>query len=98
MVIYMKKKNVRLLCLQGKRPLTRDTLQFDNVFRILEPVIGKINERTEAQPTYGLRSEWFRVYRVCFTLLSPLLSALLSAEHFDFRTSSCPWIRMTCYS
>jgi hypothetical protein len=87
-VIYMKKKNVRLLCLQSKRPLTRDTLQFDNVFRVLEPVIGKINERTEAQPTnrlgFGSRSEWFRVYRVGFTLLSPLLSQALDISVSGF--------------
>jgi hypothetical protein len=58
LVIYMKKKNVRLLCLESKRLLTRDTLQLDSVFRVLEPVIGKINERTKAQPTnpgWGLR-------------------------------------------
>jgi len=43
------------------------------VFRVLEPVIGKINERTKAQPSIGSRfglrsqrSEWFRVYRDFF--------------------------------
>jgi hypothetical protein len=81
----MKKKNVRLLCLESKRLLTRDTLQLDSVFRVLEPVIGKINERTKAQPTIGSRfglrsqrSEWFRVYRVGFTSPAPLLSEALS--------------------
>ena len=40
---------------------------------MLEPVIGKINERAEAPRTFGSRlglrsqrSEWFRVYRVSF--------------------------------
>ncbi|RPD64513.1 Dbl-like domain-containing protein [Lentinus tigrinus ALCF2SS1-7] len=45
----------------------------DSVFRVLEPVVGKINERTKAPPTFGsrlglrpARSEWFRVYRDFF--------------------------------
>jgi hypothetical protein len=49
-------------------------IQLDSVFRVLEPVIGKINEKTKAQPSIGSRfglrsqrSEWFRVYRVGFT-------------------------------
>ncbi|KAL6309388.1 Dbl-like domain-containing protein [Sparassis latifolia] len=43
----------------------------DSVFRVLEPVVGKINERAKAPQTFGSRlglrsqrSEWFRVYRV----------------------------------
>lgn len=43
----------------------------DSVFRVLEPVLGKINERAKAPPTFGSRfglrpqrSDWFRVYRV----------------------------------
>ncbi len=43
----------------------------DSVFRVLEPVVGKINERAKAPVSLssrlGLRqprSEWFRVYRV----------------------------------
>lgn len=46
-------------------------LQLDSVFRVLEPVVGKINERAKAPQTLGTRlglraqrSEWFRVYRV----------------------------------
>ncbi|THH28375.1 hypothetical protein EUX98_g5825 [Antrodiella citrinella] len=45
----------------------------DSVFRVLEPVLGKINERTKAPPTFGSRfglrpqrSDWFRVYRDFF--------------------------------
>ncbi|EIW59849.1 Dbl domain-containing protein [Trametes versicolor FP-101664 SS1] len=45
----------------------------DSVFRVLEPVVGKINERTDAPRTFGSRlglrsqrSEWFRVYRDFF--------------------------------
>jgi len=52
----------------------------DSVFRVLEPVIGKINERAEAPRTFGSRlglrsqrSEWFRVYRDFF----------LPSESFD---------------
>jgi len=103
LVIYMKKKNVR----DGgsgrdKCLLTRDALQLDSVFRVLEPVIGKINEKTKAQPSIGSRfglrsqrSEWFRVYRVGFIRH---LCALPSAEPFASRTSSCLRIRMICCS
>ena len=84
LVIYMTKKNVRLLCLRSKRLLIRYTLQLDSVFRVLEPVIEKINERTEVRPTIGSRfglrsqqSEWFRVYRVGFTSPASLLSEAL---------------------
>ncbi|KAH9951090.1 Dbl-like domain-containing protein [Amylocystis lapponica] len=52
----------------------------DSVFRVLEPVVGKINERTEAPRSFGSRlglrsqrSEWFRVYRDFF----------LPSESFD---------------
>ncbi|KZT00585.1 Dbl domain-containing protein [Laetiporus sulphureus 93-53] len=52
----------------------------DSVFRVLEPVVGKINERAKAPQTFssrlGLRSqrsEWFRVYRDFF----------LPSESFD---------------
>ncbi|KAJ3520044.1 hypothetical protein NM688_g9215 [Phlebia brevispora] len=45
----------------------------DSVFRVLEPVVGKINERAKAPQTLGSRlglraqrSEWFRVYRDFF--------------------------------
>jgi hypothetical protein len=45
----------------------------DSVFRVLEPVVGKINERAKAPVSLssrlGLRqprSEWFRIYRVRF--------------------------------
>ncbi|KAI0367587.1 Dbl-like domain-containing protein [Pilatotrama ljubarskyi] len=45
----------------------------DSVFRVLEPVVGKINERSKAPQTFGSRlglrsqrSEWFRVYRDFF--------------------------------
>ncbi|THG98759.1 hypothetical protein EW026_g3491 [Hermanssonia centrifuga] len=52
----------------------------DSVFRVLEPVVGKINERAKAPQTFGSRlglrsqrSEWFRVYRDFF----------LPSESFD---------------
>ncbi|KAK7686309.1 hypothetical protein QCA50_010533 [Cerrena zonata] len=52
----------------------------DSVFRVLEPVLGKINERVEAPRTFGSRlglrsqrSDWFRVYRDFF----------LPSESFD---------------
>jgi len=52
----------------------------DSVFRVLEPVIGKINERAKAPASIGSRfglrsqrSEWFRVYRDFF----------LPSESFD---------------
>ncbi|KAH9965641.1 CNH domain-containing protein [Lactifluus volemus] len=45
----------------------------DSVFRVLEPVVGKINERTKAPVSLSSRlgwrqprSEWFRVYRDFF--------------------------------
>ncbi|KAI0792219.1 Dbl domain-containing protein [Abortiporus biennis] len=45
----------------------------DSVFRVLEPVLGKINERSETRQTFGSRfglrsqrSDWFRVYRDFF--------------------------------
>ncbi|CCM02646.1 uncharacterized protein FIBRA_04750 [Fibroporia radiculosa] len=45
----------------------------DSVFRVLEPVVGKINERARAPQSLGSRlglrsqrSEWFRVYRDFF--------------------------------
>ncbi|KAG9050431.1 hypothetical protein FS837_005504 [Tulasnella sp. UAMH 9824] len=44
----------------------------DSVFRVLEPVIGKITEKAKAPATFGRnlfggsRSEWFRVYRDFF--------------------------------
>lgn len=76
LVIYMKKKNVRDFGSDKSiLVLTEDTSQLDSVFRVLEPVIGKINEKTKAQPSIGSRfglrsqrSEWFRVYRVGFLL------------------------------
>ncbi|KAI0079115.1 hypothetical protein K474DRAFT_1659617 [Panus rudis PR-1116 ss-1] len=52
----------------------------DSVFRVLEPVLGKINERAKAPQTFGSRlglrsqrSDWFRVYRDFF----------LPSESFD---------------
>lgn len=52
----------------------------DSVFRVLEPVVEKINERTKTQPSFtsrfGIRparSEWFRLYREFF----------LPSESFD---------------
>ena len=103
LVIYMKKKNVRDFGpSESKRLLTCDALQLDSVFRVLEPVIGKINEKTKAQPSIGSRfglrsqrSEWFRVYRVGF-IHHPY--ALPCVEPFAFRTSSCLRTRMTCCS
>lgn len=42
----------------------------DSVFRVLEPVIGKINEKAKAPgglSRFGFgaqRSDWFRIFRV----------------------------------
>ncbi len=68
LVIYMKKKGVSVQFALDRTLLT--VHQLDSVFRVLEPVIGKINEKTKA--TGGLsrfgfgsqRSEWFRIFRV----------------------------------
>ena len=46
-------------------------VQLDSVFRVLEPVVGKIYEKAKAPgglSRFGFgsaRSEWFRVFRVC---------------------------------
>lgn len=52
------------------------TLQLDSVFRVLEPVVDKINERAKApgglSGLLGFRpakSEWFRIYRVLAHIL-----------------------------
>lgn len=70
LVIYMKKKGVSC-CFTGYAYVTHGSCQLDSVFRVLEPVVGKINERAKAPQTLGARlglraqrSEWFRVYRV----------------------------------
>jgi len=92
LVIYMKKNNVRDFGSWGsRRMLTRDALQLDSVFRILEPVIGKTNEKTKTRPSSG----WFRVYRVGF-IHHPY--TLPGAEPFAIRTSSCLQTRTTCCS
>lgn len=71
-MIYMKKKGV-CSCSIGLaiHSILQWDIQLDSVFRVLEPVVGKINERTKAPVSLssrlGLRqprSEWFRVYRV----------------------------------
>lgn len=42
----------------------------DSVFRVLEPVVERINDRSKTPAGFGRftfgsnRSEWFRVYRV----------------------------------
>lgn len=71
LVIYMKKKGVSSGLFRFTRAGLTSFLQLDSVFRVLEPVIGKINERAEAPRSFGSRlglrsqrSEWFRVYRV----------------------------------
>lgn len=71
LVIYMKKKGVRILSsLQSILP-PLIVLQLDSVFRVLEPVVGKIYEKTKTPgglSRFGFgsaRSEWFRVFRVC---------------------------------
>lgn len=58
---------------------------------MLEPVIGKINERAEAPRTFGSRlglrsqrSEWFRVYRVCYHSFMDHQLVLLNYDHQDF--------------
>ena len=47
--------------------------QLDSVFRVLEPVVGKIQEKAKAPASLSSRlgfrqprSEWFRVYRDFF--------------------------------
>jgi hypothetical protein len=67
--------------------------QLDSVFRVLEPVIDNINERSN--PPAGLasrlgfrapRSEWFRIYRVRSMLIPVYLSLKIQSY---VRISSC---------
>ena len=68
------------------------------MFRVLEPVVGKINERTKAPQTFGSRlglrsqrSEWFRVYRVSVRTINDMVPPIdveiqdffLPSEAFD---------------
>jgi hypothetical protein len=68
------------------------------VFRVLEPVVGKINEKAKAPVSLSSRlgirsprSEWFRVYRVIssnlFSVLEhtyhPMQDFFLPSESFD---------------
>ena len=84
LVIYMKKKGVRGLCLSVHQRAVSHTAgafscfffrrsQLDSVFRVLEPVVGKIQEKAKAPASLSSRlgfrqprSEWFRVYRDFF--------------------------------
>ena len=66
--------------------LNRISCQRDSVFRVLEPVVEKINEKTKARhlirSIFSLRfkpSEWFRVYRVGTTTTFPLIFTTLSS-------------------
>ncbi|KAG2336176.1 hypothetical protein BDR05DRAFT_1006102 [Suillus weaverae] len=61
--------------------------QLDSVFRVLEPVVEKINERsrTPASFTYrfgirSVRSEWFRLYREFFLPLESFDLLFLKAK------------------
>lgn len=71
LVIYMTKKGVRPQA-QPFLPLCwLYILQLDNIFRMLEPIAGKIKEKTQAPVSLSSRlgirstkSEWFGVYRV----------------------------------
>lgn len=56
-----------------KVPILNLCYQMDSIFRVLEPVGDKINERVKAPVGLGSRlgfrstkSEWFRVYRDFF--------------------------------
>jgi hypothetical protein len=69
-------------------------VQLDSVFRVLEPVVGKINERAKAPVSLssrlGLRqprSEWFRIYRVRLPHFS--VTGILKLMPYD-RTFSFP--------
>ena len=69
LVIYMKKKGVSFT--RKCSYITLILAQLDSVFRVLEPVVEKINERSKAPASFtsrfGIRparSEWFRLYRV----------------------------------
>ena len=71
LVIYMKKKGVGSLLSYQLLRRSHRVYQLDSVFRVLEPVVGKINEKAKApvflSSRFGLRqprSEWFRIYRV----------------------------------
>jgi len=55
LVIYVKKRNASSSWSRSTRPLAKDAPHLDSVFRVLEPVIGKINEKMNAQPTVGSR-------------------------------------------
>ncbi|EIN06223.1 Dbl domain-containing protein [Punctularia strigosozonata HHB-11173 SS5] len=62
----------------------------DSVFRVLEPVIGKINEKTRPQASWTTRlgvgkqrSEWFRIYRVSQHDPTSCTDFFLPSESFD---------------
>lgn len=56
----------------------------DSVFRVLEPVVERINDRAKTPGGFGRftfgsnRSEWFRVYRVRSRMVHQVLSAYVS--------------------
>jgi len=66
LVIYMTKKNVGGTLSRSIRLLAKNASQLNSVFRVLEPIFGRINESTKALPW-----EWFRLYRVGFALHYP---------------------------
>jgi RHO1 GDP-GTP exchange protein 1/2 len=78
LVIYMNKKGVSSFSITlSCKPISRGG-QSDSIFRVLEPVVGKINERAKAPIALSFqlglrqpRSEWFRVYRVRIHYLNP---------------------------
>lgn len=65
----------------------------ESVFRVLEPIIGKINEPTRAGGAFSRfgfgvqRSEWFRIYRVSSS--DPFRSRVTLTHLLGHRTSSC---------
>ena len=78
LVIYMKKETVGSSWSIRTRLLAKNAPQLGSAFRVLTPVIERINEWPEAQPTIGSRfdplskrSEWFRVYRVGLRYVAP---------------------------
>ena len=64
-------------------------------FRVLEPVLGKINEQAKAPATLGSRlglrprtSDWFRIYRVCWFPFSYRVP-FAHGRYQDFLPSEC---------
>lgn len=60
----------------------------ESIFRVLEPVGEKINEKAKTPGGFSSRflksgkSEWFRIYRVCFPFTGSALCLLVVQDFF----------------